>query len=489
MKNLRLIVVLVVAANLAVVAFLLLQKPAENRPTGVGEAIAPLLDDTTQSKATYDLGDKKGELNLIVISMDALRHDRTGFGGNPDGLTPNLDAFMEEAVVFQDAAAVASWTLPSHMSLWTARWPSIHGVTNKLKLLSQDQMVPTSLSPGIESFPDHLIRAGFTAGGFTGGAGVQASYGFGRNFDTWLDDKPFAGFDYSAGPALEWLKTNASKRFFLFLHGYDAHGQHDLTGLRPRDVITDYHGTLDGSIEEQAKLREQGLANIKNPGDGPDLTGVVSKEDAAFLEKVYDLKVKQADERVGAFLSQLKAMGLYDRSIIAIVSDHGDEFMEHGYLDHGPTLCQHQLHVVMGIRFPGFTRRNDVKTPVRLFDLFPTLFDALGLTGPTGVDGQSLMPLLRGEKLDLPMYAESDYRLFVHLRSVRQGKKKLVLDLADGGRVLYDLAGDPDEAHDGSSADPRATYEMEQAVRRWLETTRTNPQDYLGLKQAPIKLF
>jgi choline-sulfatase len=489
MNRFRGVILLVVLANIVLVAWLLLRSPEGQGPRSAAEVVAPLVADAALDGARYDLQARQGELNLILISLDALRYDRTGFGGNPDGLTPNLDRFAEEAVVFHKTTAAAPWTLPSHMSIFTGRWPSVHGVTNKLKLLSQDQMVPTSLSPGIETFPDLLIRAGYTAVGFTGGAGVQASYGFGRGFATYLDDKPFAGFDYSVPPALSWLQEHRNERFFMFLHGYDAHGQHPLLGVNPRDAVPDYKGALDGSVEEQAKLREQGLAAIESPGDGANIRGTINEEDARFLKGVYDRKVQQADERVGGFLDQLKAQGLLEKSVVAIISDHGDEFMEHGYVDHGATLCEHQLHTVMLIRFPGYTKRRDVREPVRSLDVFPTLFDAVGLQGPPGVDGQSLLPMLRGEAQVLPVFSETDYRLFVHLRMTRVGSKKLLLDLEDGQRQLFDLATDQDEERDLSSSNPRDTYELEQALRGWMEKTRTNPVDYLGIKQEPIKIF
>ena len=486
MKQLKFIAAVVVLLNLAVVAWLLLRQD-EATPQRLDEVVADLAEDQTMAAARYDLTDRAGELNLILISMDALRWDRTGISGNPDGLTPNLDAFAEEAVVFRDTTASAPWTLPSHMTIWTGRWPSVHGITNKLKLLGADQMAETSLSPGIETYPDHLMRQGFTAAGFTGGAGVQGRYGFGRDFDTYLDDRYFGGLDYSVPAALEWAEEHRSERFFLFLHGYDSHGQYDLP---ESDLagIGGYDGELDGSKDEQAKLREDGLGAIADPGDEATV-GTLDEADAAYLEDIYDKKVRNADDRLGTFLSRLRAMGLYDNSVIAVVSDHGDEFMEHGYVDHGPTLCQHQLQVVMMVRFPGYERRHDIDEPVRTIDLFPTVFDAMGLQGPSGVDGVSRLPLLRGEDQPLDVFAETDYRLFVHRRMIRQGDWKLTLDLQDGERKLYHLPDDPDEQDDLSSSEPRRTYEMEQALRSWMADTRTNPQDYLGLKQKPIEIF
>ncbi len=489
MKSLKPLLVFVVLLNLAVVAILLLRSPTDPGHTDLGTVVEGLVADHTMEEARYDLRDRADELNIILISMDALRWDRTGLSGNKDGLTPNLDAFAEESVVFSDTTAAAPWTLPSHMTIWTGRWPSVHGITNKLKLLSQDQMVETTLSPGIETYPDHLMRQGFVAAGFTGGAGVQDIYGFGRGFDAYLDDRYFGGMDHSIPAALEWLEQHRSQPFFLFLHGYDSHGQFELPASE-MSTIDGYEGALDGSKDEQGELREQGLASIENPGDDASLGGTLDEADAAFLEEVYDRKVRAADERLGSFLARVKAQGLYDDSVIAIVSDHGDEFMEHGYVDHGATLCQHQLGVVMLVRFPGYGRRQDVDTPVRTMDLFATLFDAMGLQGPAGVDAVSLLPLLRGRAAEPPpVFAETDYRLFVHKRMVRDGDWKLILDLQDGSRQLFNLEDDPDEQQDLSSSEPRRTYEMEQVLREWMATTRTNPQDYLGLRQKPIKLF
>ena len=82
-----------------------------------------------------------------------------------------------------------------------------------------------------------------------------------------------------------------------------------------------------------------------------------------------------------------------------------------------------------------------------------------------------------------------DYRLFVHLRAIRQGNYKLVLDLEDGKKELYDLSKDPAEKSDVSAAEPRTAYELEQGLRTWMDETRTNPQDYLGQKQKPITIF
>jgi choline-sulfatase len=472
---------------IAIIAWLLLRQPSETGATGGQEDLtAALTADNTMEATRYDLSDRADELNVILISLDALRYDHTGYGGGTRN-TPYLDQLAEESVVFSDAVSAAPWTLPSHMAVWTGRWPSIHGVTNKLEPLAGGGWADASLSPGIETYPDMLARAGYKTAAFTGGAGVSGRFGFNKGFETYLDDRKFAGLDYSMPAALKWLEENRGERFFLFLHGYDTHGQYPLPG--PELESIPYDGRLDGSVEEQAELREQGLETITEPGMSPDLTGELSSKDADFLKAVYALKVRDADQRVGTFISKLKSMGLYENTVIMVMSDHGDEFLEHGGLDHGISLYQEQIHVVMMIRFPGYGRRQDISETVRTIDLFPTVFDALGQQGPAGVDGVSLLPLLRGQSWDAGIFSETDYRLFVNHRMVRDGQYKLILDLQDGKKELYDLTADPGEQHDISSSEQRRTYEMEQGLRSWMSTTKVNPQDFLGLRQDKIEIF
>lgn len=452
-------------------------KPAEPpKPVEAPKPVGPTFDYSADAK----------NLNVILISLDAFRFDHTGLGGGH--LTPNLDAFQKEAVAFTHATSAAPWTVPSHMAIFTGRWPTHHGVVNKLHPdPTGKELVFMKLADDIPTFPDYLAKAGWTDVAFTGGAGVSAKFGYNRGaFQTYLDDKTFAGLDYSSPPAMQWLTDHTSEHFFMFLHGYDVHGQHGVD--KPvKEIAPDYTGKMDGSIEEQAKLREAGLASIVNPGDPPK--GDISPEDTKFLLEVYDEKVREADARLGTFLAKVKELGLMDKSIIVVLADHGEEFMEHGYIDHGATLCDHQLHVPIMIRFPKGEGARVVNDAVRSIDVFPTVFDALGVKPPDGADGKSLLPLLRGEKEDLPIHAETDYRLFVHLRASRIGDKKLILDLEDGQRTLYDLSSDPQEANDLSATDARTTYEMEQDVRTWMGTMQSDPNQFLGVKEDHIKLF
>ena len=175
---------------------------------------------------------------------------------------------------------------------------AIHSsVTNKLKFLASEQMVENSLSAGIQTYPDILIENGRIAGAFTGGAGVQSKYGFGRGFDSYLDDRYFGGFDYSIPAAIAWMRENRSQPFFAFVHGYDVHGQYALAEGSLSTLRSKHDTKLKGDIEENAVLREQGPKKIQKPGDEADMSEHLSEEDARSQRDYLSGSV--ADQRVG----------------------------------------------------------------------------------------------------------------------------------------------------------------------------------------------
>lgn len=460
--------------------------PPPKAPEAPKEAPKPAAPDL------YDLSSKAANTNVILISVDCLRYDHTGLDPKNHEATPHLVEFAKSAVVFRNAQSAASWTVPSHMSIWTARFPTHHGLINKLAIGADGKMGDAALAANVPTFPEKLIASGWKGAAFTGDAGVSARFGFGRGgFEVFLDDQKFGTMEHSGPAADQWVQNNKDGHFFLFFHGYDTHGQASLPpSVDPRSVLPSYKGKLDGGIEEQARLREQGLSAIKNPGDMSSLAGVIDEEDNKFLTAIYDKKIELADQRVGSFLDLLHTTGLWDKSIVVILSDHGEEFMERGALDHGQTLFQEQLHVPMMIHFPGQTQGVEITDPALTLNIFPTLFDALGLPAIPEADGQSLLPLIRGTgPAPGPLLSESDYRLFVHLRSLRKGNYKIILNLGNGKVSLYDLATDPGEKNDIAAAQPKIAYEMEQELRAKILSFGTDPASFLNLNEEHIKIF
>lgn len=397
--------------------------------------------------------------NLVFVSFDALQAARVG-----PHLTPALHRFSEGAFRFTEARSVASWTVPASMSWFTGVYPSEHRMTNKFAVYTaKDRRVArlNEVSPGLATLAGVLRLNGYATAGFTGNAGVGPVFGFDQGFDTYTAPREtFAGFDESAPRALAWLKANKHRKFFLFLHGYDVHGQHAPGGgLDYRFAPKGYDRRFTGSPQEQELLREEGL-------DRGRVT--LRPEDVAFWRGVYDEKVQRADAKFGAFLDEFQKLGIAERTLFVIVSDHGTELHEHGRFDHGFTLYDELIRVPLVFKLPRADGRT-VTDRVSTIDLSPTLLDLLAVRPPEvlarRLRGESLVPVLKGAPAARSAFAETDYRAFTYKRCVvSPDGRKLIYTLESRTRELYDLTADPGETRDLSKVDPARADALEREL-------------------------
>ncbi len=416
--------------------------------------------------------------NLVFVSFDALQAAHVGALGYPRAVTPNLDAFVAPGFAFTRAHSVASWTVPASMTWFTGVYPSEHGMTNKFAVYNARERTPARLrdaAPGLVTLADLLRREGYATGGFTGNAGVGGGFGYDQGFDTYYSPAgTFGGFDGSVPRALAWAEAHRGQKFFLFLHGYDCHGQYGPTDRR--FVAPDYDGRYAGSAPEQELLREEGLERGRL---------ALRPADLDFWRAAYDGKIARADERFGHFVRAFAALGLADDAVFVVTSDHGTEVGEHGRLDHGFTLYDEQVRVPLFVRVPGAAGGRTVADRVGSIDVLPTVLDLLGVAPPADVRarlrGRSLVPALRGEPVGRDVFSETDYRAYTFKRSVvTPDGWKLIHTLETRTRELYDLTADPGETRDRAAADPDRAAALERklfahfagighdlAARRW----------------------
>lgn len=410
--------------------------------------------------------------NLILISIDGLQAKHLSKYGYSKNTTPNLDAFLDQSTLFTKTVSPAPWTVPSHMSIFTSMYPSEHKVVNKFadfNIETQKGVVANlkNLSPNAITLTQILKNNGYTTGGFTGDAGVGPQFGFNQGFDTYYEPtSTFGGFDGSIPKALAWLSQNKDKQFFLFLHGYDVHGQHvPSTGFDYRYVTKPYNGEYTGSTKEQGLLREKALANNGRLN--------MSQQDVDFWRAIYDEKISRMDLEFKNFMDSIKKMGLMNNSVIVVMSDHGTEFYEHQSIDHGATLYSELINTLFAIHQPDQTQGKKVDQLVSTMDILPTVLNLLGIQNPVPqqTKGIDLTPVLKGDAdIAHDVFSETDYRLFTFKRSLTtKDGWKLIITLENGKKELYDLNNDPNEQKNLITQSPQKAYNLEVILNKHIQ--------------------
>lgn len=349
--------------------------------------------------------------SIVLVSIDTVRADRMGALGNPRGLTPNLDAFAADSVVFDNAWAQANITSMSHASFFTSRYPS------ELGTVGADFALAHGAAPTIAEV---LIHYGYETAAFTAGGHLRRGTGIDAGFSTFDDHRGLGSFWHTVPKALAWLdKQEPGRSTFLFVHSYDAHAPYESPapyGLAWTDPA--YEGPMADAVakvpgtesvrdhllfpDEQINAVERGLhrSRLWDPGSRAAIAALpggtpIDDADVQFGRDVYDSAVAYADAGFGRLIAGLKASGAYDRSVIVVLSDHGESLGEDGRFGHGASLRDEELRVPLYIHAPRTAPRH-VSADVTLLDVVPTLCAFGRARAPAGIRGKSLVPWLHG---------------------------------------------------------------------------------------------
>ena len=361
--------------------------------------------------------------NIVFITVDTTRADRMGFLGSKRGVTPNLDVVAKQGVVFERAYSQAPLTPVSHATIFTGTYPQFHTVTDF------GHALPTLL-PFV---PEILQKSGYHTAAFIGSLildpKASMAPGFDRGFDYFdagfrpkhsVNESRYETVERRAGDvvrhAMAWLDQNRKPPFFVWIHLYDPHAPYDPPA--PFDT------------------------RFKDPYDG---------------------EIGYADASLGKLFAYLRQRGLYEHSLIVMMSDHGESLGAHGEAMHGIFLYDETIHVPLLFKLPGqLLAGRRVSSRVRLVDVAPTLLSMLSLPLPPTFQGESLVPLMKGvaktSTLDLPAYAETDYprRAFgwSALRSLRTSK---YLAVRAPKPELYDESLDREDQRNLAGSSPAVT--------------------------------
>jgi len=374
--------------------------------------------------------------SILVVSFDALRADAVSPYGASPALTPHMQAFAETATRFELAYSPTAKTPSSFAAYLTGRHAT-------------DALVDWKIPPEMPTLAELFAAKGYATAAFLNNPALQAGRGF---------DRGFAAFEMLQGVddarvvrrAQAWLER-APEPFLLWVHLIDPH-----TPWLPHAEALPFYEGGEATLERGAM---------------PPLMVI---DDAAELRRARDLyrgEVHRSDRLFGELLAALDARGAAGRTAVLLTSDHGEEMMEHGLLQHG-ALTEENVAVPALLRVPG-RRGGDVRPLWRGVDLLPTLASLAGVDVPAGLDGVDALA-----RTPDAVVAVAHTNRGRQSASLRVGDDKLIVTCRRGApktRALFDLARDPDERRDRASAEPARADALE--ARLWAELRRSGCAD------------
>lgn len=411
--------------------------------------------------------------NVLFLLVDTLRADHVGAYNEMDIHTPNMDMLAKEGLLFEQSYAQASWTRPSGMSIFTSRIPSGHGTQTKAAAAPEEAVL----------FTEVLHDAGIRTAGLANNINLTATFNLDQGYDAFLYTEPnyplygsesvfgltlykvlekvlarlgsdsnrsvysyYQPADTLFSYAKGFLNNNGSQPWMLYLHL-----------MEPHDPYFE-HPVLSGGEQEYS-----GVAYGRKEHEHPD------PNKTAEIKDLYKQEVEFLDRKLGVFFQYLQDENLYDNTWIVLVSDHGEEFHEHGGFWHGTTLYDEVLRVPLLIKTPSSGPKNlRVPWQVRGIDIAPTITAALNIPADASWEGQNLLSeaaLLalssppkeespdcnssREHPLDRIVVAENNFEGNV-LSSLRMRGFKYITANEDNNRALrpeelYDIASDTTE--------------------------------------------
>ena len=425
--------------------------------------------------------------NLIVIVLDALRHDALplGHGQNRDVRMPHLASLASRGVAYSNAVAAAPWTLPSMTSLLTGLQPSAHGLYTPQPHVRLVDAI-TTWAEILENTYDYETVA-HTAGPWFTGSGATVLQGFGtKASDFSLRDAP--------GTIQHWSRMRASDRpFFLLLHTFDVHDPYgeanhpwrgqDLAdpGSDPRVFVAQ---TFASELFRHCYTDEGMLRALTYTMGASELSRRLQRyahagyaesprpELADELRAAYWEGVRWADGLLGQTITCLESEGLLENSLLVVMSDHGEAFGEHGGLAHGRILYDELVRVPMVMAGPApFEGGQVITSPIGLVDVLPTFFEWAGLEAHVGIEGRSQLALFDADQGCRPVLSEERLSYLntgepgdaIRL-SARTEQWKYILTYDTQTRAaheeVYDLLIDPQEIDDLGAGTGRLPPEL-----------------------------
>ncbi|HSD65338.1 MAG TPA: sulfatase [Vicinamibacteria bacterium] len=407
--------------------------------------------DTTGKPAASRPAAAGNRLSVLLVTIDTLRADHLGAYGYRRATSPNMDALARRGVVFDQAYTYWPKTRGSFVAMLTGRLASQTGYGKSHPLLLE-------FNPTLASV---LRDAGYETAATVDNPNVAASLGYAKGFsryrETWEETALATEMDRTraiTGDGVRYLgEARPDRPFLLWLHYVNPHAPYE----PPPPWDTAF---LDAAAARGDRLRPvEGFH-----GGVPRQWSVPGRTLGGYVAR-YDGEIAAVDAEVGKLLAALDGSAVRDHTLVVITSDHGESLGEHDYyFDHGEDLFDPSIRVPLLVAGPGIEggRRSDVLATT--LDLVPTVLDAVKVSYPPDLAGESLLPAARGEpRPDRPRLQGQNDR---NLLGAWGRRFKIVATPSEGGAryALYDRASDPGETRDASRAQAQRAGEERRAL-------------------------
>jgi arylsulfatase A-like enzyme len=390
--------------------------------------------------------------SVLLIVVDTLRADHLGVYGYERPTSPTIDAWAGQGLVFENALAPSSWTLPSMASLLTGQLPSRHtagsarGVDGKI-VMKDGRKTFRVLPQSVDTIAEVLKKRGYVTTAFVTNAFLGENFGLDQGFDSYKHHGQ-AQASKVITSVLSWLDEEPQEPFFVFAHLFDPH--------LPYKAGPGFAGRFTEGMPSSFSLPVRGLDEIRKQAAD------MSEEDRAFLIAAYDEEIAYVDDQLRRLFRGLRDRGLYDSTLIILTSDHGEELFDHDGFEHGHTLYQELLGVPLVVSGPGVVPGR-VAAPVSLLDVAVTILEAAHALPPTRLSGRSLLASGGPER---SIVAEGN--LYAHAqRAVVRWPYKLVSGRAEN---VFDLSQDANER--APLADDKLALWLKSELEQELESAR-----------------
>lgn len=401
-------------------------------------------------------GAARKPINVVLIGIDTLRPDHLGCYGYSRATSPNIDRLAGEGVRFESAISASPWTLPSFATVFTSLYPSQHGAGS----------LQTRLRTVFPTLALILLKKGYSTAGIVNNPTMGADFNMDRGFE--YHDLPPAIRERTASgttdDALAWLDRNSNRPFFLFVHYFDPH----LPYAPPAPYDTVFSAGYAGPVGRSFDAKTTGTDNLRVYDD----IRAMPAEDWNRIVSLYDGEIAYTDAAVGRLLAGLEQRDLRGNTLVILLSDHGEEFLDHGGMNHGHSLYDELLRVPLIVSMPGRLPAGQViEQQVRMLDITPTILDILKIKPESHFEGVSLRPLLAGKGDSKPSetsllppdvaYSGALMAGSSERKSVRKYPWKLIYEIATETTRLYNLEDDPGETRDLAAEEPAVRHLLE----------------------------